>query len=237
MERPASMQRRAASLLAAPIFPSLYAWAATVAVPSLSPEVGLAARACAVLALAACVAAAVVLPRSSVWARRLGIYGFLAACVACWVLLGEQRAGGSPVRAVLGSLGWAAFAFGWGAVRQLGSVPEEHPAALLGLSLPARRALPWRSPAALVVGLVGATLCLVLPWRIERMPHAALGHLLGLATAGALLIVSGRLAVAPEGAAPRWYPPARRLQNAAVPLGLLGIFLAAGLVKLLLSEP
>lgn len=231
------MQHRAASLLTAPIFPSLYAWAATVAVPSLTPDVGLGAQICALLALGKCIAAAVVLPYSRTWARRIGIHAFLASCVACWVLLGAPRASGTPVRAALGSLGWAAFAFGWGAVRQLGSVPEEHPAAIPGPPLPARRALPWRSPVAAVIGLGGAALCLVLPWRIERMPHAALGHLLGLACAGALLLAAGRLAVAPAGVVLPGYAPLRRLQNAAVPLALLGVFLAAGLVKLWLGTP
>lgn len=231
------MQRRAAFLLTAPIFPSLYAWAATVAVPSLEPGVSLGARICALVALATCIAAAVVLPHSRVWARRVGIHAFLASCVACWVLLGPARASGTPLRAVLGSLGWAAFAFGWGAVRQLGSVPEEHPAAIPGPPLPARRSLPWRSPVAAVIGLGGAALCLVLPWRIERMPHAALGHLLGLACAGALLLAAGRFAVAPAGVVLPRYAPLRRLQNAAVPLGLLGAFLVAGLAKLLLGAP
>ena len=224
-----------APLLANPTVPSLYAWAVTVAAPALDGRAGLGARACAILAFVACVAAGFLVKKHPVWARRLGIHAFVGLCAATWLLIGPWGtsgiAPGSSLPLVLGSLGWAAFAFGGGAVRQLGTIPEEHPAALGGPPLEARGTPSALAAAATVVALGGAGLCLTLPWRIERMPHAALGHLLGLAAAGALLVAAGRMAVEPRRTPTRSIPARRRIQGASVPLSLLGMLVLAGVAK------
>lgn len=222
---------RAQLLLANPTVPSLHAWAVTVAAPALDEHAPWPARLCAALALAACIAAGLSARRHPVWARRLGIHLFVAFCAGSWLLLGTGSPRPSLVPLVLGSLGWAAFAFGWGTVRQLGTIPEEHPAALGGPPLEARGRLPASAVAATVLALAAAGLCLALPWWIDRMPHAALGHVIGLAAAGALLVVAGRVAVEPRRSATRAIPPGRRVQGASVPLGLLGVLVVAGLVR------
>ncbi len=224
---------RAHFLLANPTVPSLYAWAVTVAAPALDGHAPWSARLCAVLALGVCVAAGLLTRRHPVWARRLGIHLFVAFCAGSWLLSGVEspRLSTSLAPLVLGSLGWAAFAFGWGTVRQLGTIPEEHPAALGGPPLEARGRLPASAVAATVLSLAAAGLCLALPWRIDRMPHAALGHVIGLAAAGALLVTAGRVAVEPRRSVGRSTSPGRRVQGASVPLGLLGVLVVAGLVR------
>jgi hypothetical protein len=165
----------------------------------------------------------------------VGIYAFVGCCVLSWALLGADRLafGRDPALGILGALGWAAFAFGWGAVRRLGSVPEEHPAALRGQPLPARAQL---SPLALVasgVGALGAGACVYLAWHIERPSHALFGHLMALAAAAGLLEQSGRIAVRrPESVASS--RPLARLEGAGLSLALLGLALAVGFVTWLL---
>lgn len=222
------LRRKVAPALANPAFPSLYAWAVSVALPSLDEGVGAAPRSVAVLALGAAVAAGLLIGRSPLWSRLLGIYGFVGLSVVCWLLLGSAPLSVSSGRSILGGLGWAAFAVGWGAVRRLGSVPEEHPAVVRGGALEAHGTPPWRGTVAVGLALVGAALCMVLPWRIERMPHAALGHLAGLAAAGSLLIVAGRLSGLPHTPHHR-AAAGTRLRGAAVPLGLLVLLLSVGL--------
>lgn len=229
-------QHRLAPLVANPTVPSLYAWAVTVAAPALGGHAGPAARVCAGLAFVACVSGGLLVRRRPVWARRLGIHAFVGFSAATWLLLGARSSApavveGDLLPALLGSLGWAAFAFGWGTVRQLGTVPEEHPAALGGAPLEARGKLPGLAAAASAVALAGAALCLALPWRIERMPHAALGHLLGLMTAGALLVTAGRMAAEPRRSSTRSIPAGRRVHGASTSLGLLGLLVLAGAAK------
>lgn len=232
VEQPLS--RRIGSLVSNPAVPSVYAWAATVGAPALLPSAGLAARISALVALACVGVAAFLLRRDDRAARAVGIYGFLASCVATWILLGPALLvrGVDPTRDTLGALGWAAFAFGWGAVRSLGSVPEEHPSALRGQSLPVRARLPGHAMVALVIGLAGAAACSLFAWRIDRPVHALFGHVVALAASAGLLSQAGRLAVRRADAAPA---RARlRMESAAFALSMLGLSLAVGLVTWLL---
>lgn len=232
MESPSSSQRPLAAVLTNPALPSLYAWAATVGAPSLEAGASAPARLSALLALISCVAAGVGVARGRPWARIVGIYVFVGWCVASWLLLGVRASGGGgALRWALGGIGWAAFAFGWGGVRPLGSVPEEHPAAVPGPPLRARGDLPLRSYLAIALALLGAVLCLLLPWRVTRLPHAALAHLVGLAAAGALLIAAGEIAVAPRRPVGT-RPASARLGDAWVPLTLLAGALLVGAVRL-----
>lgn len=235
VEGPAAVQdlgRRLGAVVSNPAVPSLYVWAATVGVPAVRPGAPWGARLAAVSALA-CIAAASYLLRSDArLARIIGIYGFVALCVLSWVLLGEERLSllRDPARDVLGALGWAAFAFGWGAVRSLGSVPEEHPAALRGQPLMARARLPRHSALALALGLTGAALCTLLAWRIDRPAHAVFGHVVALAASAGLLAQAGRLAARrSEGTAPASVRV--RLEGATFALSMLGITVAVGVIS------
>jgi hypothetical protein len=227
--------QRLGAVVSNPAVPSLYVWAATVGVPVVRPGAGWGARLAAGLGLACIGGAVYLLARNPRLARVIGIYAFVGLCVLSWVLLGEERLflSHDPARQVLGALGWAAFAFGWGAVRSLGSVPEEHPAALRGQPLQARARLPRHSSLALTIGLAGAALCLFLAWRIDRPAHAVLGHVVALAGSAGLLAQAGRLAARrSEGLAPAGVRT--RVESAAFALSMLGITLAVGVVTWLL---
>jgi hypothetical protein len=233
-----SLGRWLGALVSTPSVPSAYAWATTVAVPALRAGATWPARGLALGALACVILAVSLLPQRPRVARWLGIYGFVGCSVASWVLLGAERLAFArdPALGILGALGWAAFAFGWGAVRRIGTVPEEHPAALRGQPLPARAQL---SPLALVasaIGALGAGACVVLAWRIERPAHALLGHLVALAAAAGLLAQAGRIASRrPDASSPA--SPTARLERAAFSLAMLGLALGVGLVTWLLLRP
>jgi hypothetical protein len=223
---PSPTPRSLGATLANPAFPSLYAWAATVAAPSLDAGASVGARLAALAALVTAVIAGVLVMHAHRWARWVGIFGFVGLCVLCWLLL-DGRGTGGYVRSWFGALGWVAFAFGWGGVRQLGSVPEEHPAALSGQPLRARSTLPLRASIALLLALSGGALCLALPWRVGRLPHAALAHVVGLVAAGGLLLAAGQLAAVPR-AVRGAQPASLRLRAASMPLLLLGAALVSG---------
>ncbi len=232
---PPLLGRSLGAILSTPSFPSLYAWAITVAAPALRAGTAWSARAAALLALGCLVAALALLrvqPRAARW---IGIYAFIACCVACWVFLGVERLSFArdPALGLIGALGWGGFAFGWGAVRNLGTVPEEHPAALRGQPLPARAHLSSLSFVASGIGALGAGACLFLAWRIERPTHALFGHVVALAAAAGLLEQAGRIAVR----RPAEIQPARaglRFDKAGFSLALLGFMLALGVVTWLL---
>jgi hypothetical protein len=224
-------------VVSTPSVPSAYAWATTVAVPVLRAGAGWPARFAALAALGCLVSAVSLLSVRPREARWLGIYGFVGCCVLSWALLGAERLAfvRDPALGILGALGWAAFAFGWGAVRRLGSVPEEHPAALRGQPLPARAHLSSLALVASGIGGLGAGACVYLAWGIERPAHALFGHLVALAAAAGLLEQAGRIAVRrPDGAS--FARPKVRLESAGLSLALLGLVLAVGFVTSLLMR-
>jgi hypothetical protein len=168
--------------------------------------------------------------------RAVGVLGFVALSMLTWLLLGPQvgidRLG--PFQAALGGLGWVAFAFGWGSLRELGSVPEEHPNVLSGSPLLARGRLPAHALVVVVTSVLGALTCLALAWRVDRAEHAMLAHGCAIGCAIALLAAGARLAVSrSDDTAPR--SPTRRLSAASRPLAGLVLLLAAGLVWAMLG--
>ncbi len=233
-----SLGRWLGALVSTPSVPSAYAWATTVAVPALRTGAGFWARVCALAALSCVVLAVTLLSTRPTTARWVGIYGFVGTSVACWALLGAERLAfmRDPALGVLGALGWAAFAFGWGAVRRLGTVPEEHPAALRGQPLPARAQLSAQALVASAMGALGAGACVFLAWRIERPAHALFGHLVALAAAAGLLAQAGRIAVrrAADASPAR---PGARFESAGFALAMLGLVLVIGFVTWLLLRP
>ncbi len=233
-----SLGRWLGGVVSTPSVPSAYAWATTVAVPVLRTGAGWSARLAALAALGCLVLAVSLLTARPRVARWVGISGFVGCCLLAWALLGADRLTfvRDPALGLLGALGWAAFAFGWGAVRRLGSVPEEHPAALRGQPLPARSQLSRLALVASAIGALGAGACVYLAWRVERPAHALFGHLVALAAAAGLLEQAGRLAVRRADSVSSGRPLAR-LEGAGLSLAMLGLALAAGLVTWLLLRP
>lgn len=168
--------------------------------------------------------------------RAVGVVGFVALCMLTWLLLGSfvDIDKLEPFQAALGGLGWVAFAFGWGTLRNIGSVPEEHPNVLEGAPLRARGQLPKGALVVVSISVVGALLCLVLAWRVERVEHALLAHGCAIACAIALLTHGAKLAIArASDRSPR--TPRRRLAAASRPLVGLVLLLATGAIWTLLT--
>jgi hypothetical protein len=217
------------------LVPGGYAWLATVAAPAAARGAPVIARASAMLALIALIAGpylALARPRLG---RAVGVVGFVALCMLTWLLLGSfvdiDRL--EPFQAALGGLGWVAFAFGWGTLRNLGSVPEEHPNVLEGAPLTARGELPRGALVVVTVSVLGALLCLTLAWRVERVEHALLAHGCAIGCAIALLTNGAKLAIV-RSANTVERAPNRRFAAASRSLAGLMLLLATGAVWALL---
>lgn len=216
------------------LLPGLYAWVTTVAYPAAQKSAPLEARVSAGVALVALVLAPLVAfdrPRAG---RVIGVYGFVSASALTWVLLEPIVSVGrlEPIRGSLGAVGWALYAFGWGAVRHTERVPEDDPRAILSNPLKPRSELPRGATAVFAVSLVGALVPAFLAWRVSRPEHALLAHAVALA-AGIAMIVSGVRVATERGS---WRPVTSsrvRLDAARGPLALLMLLLAAGILFLL----
>jgi hypothetical protein len=174
----------------------VYAWLTTVAVPAASSfqplPLGLAALSLVLLCFGLWL-----LPRSAVWGRGLAMPGFVSACAACWILLGDalMPARLHPLQAASGALGWVLFAFSWGAVRNVRAVPENDPRVVSGKPLEPRARLPRTAYVAFTVALVGGLLPWLLAWEVKRPGDALLAHAVGLACALAMVAVGARSAL------------------------------------------
>jgi hypothetical protein len=174
----------------------VYAWLTTVGVPAASSfepfTLGLAA-----LALALLSAGLWLLPRSPSWGRGLAMPGFVSACAACWILLGDALTPARlhPLQAASGALGWVLFAFSWGAVRNVRAVPENDPRVVAGKPLKPRARLHRSAYVAFTVALVGGLVPWLLAWRVTRPSDALLAHAVGLAAALAMVAVGARSAL------------------------------------------
>ncbi len=204
---------------------------ATVATPTLGRDAPSSARFSAFAALLALVAGPYLAIERPRLGRGVGVFLFVALCSVTWLLLGDQLAVDrlEPVQASLGGLGWAAFAFGWGSLRPLGVVPEDHPNVLGGTPLKPRGELPKGALWVLGSSIFGAVACLALAWRVARPDHALLAHASAVVCAIALLGAGAKIAVS-RHPTPEPGPPRRRLEAASrslvglVVLLFLGVF-------------
>ncbi len=217
------------------LLPGVYAWLITVASPAAHRGAPLAARVTAMAALVALVAGPLIVFERPRLARGLGVLAFVGLSVTTWVLLGpligvEHL---EPLRACLGLVGWALFAFGWGAVRRIGSIPEDDPHVIRGDPLPARGQLPWSTFFVYSIGLVGAVVVLVLAWQVVRPAQALLAHAAALVAAIALAGTAARVALE-RGRSRSAAVPRSRLNAAARPLAMALLLLGLGFVWLTL---
>lgn len=216
------------------LLPGLYVWAATVLSVVADPGAPLESRAAAALAVIALVLGAALLPTRHALGRALALHLFIGACLGTWLtagrLLGVDRL--DPLRAALGSIGWAIFALAWGTPRVVASIPEDDPHALPGAPLRSRGNLPRGAALILAVAVAGASLASLFAWRVTRPHHALLAH--AVATLVAIhLVTSGAELAVRRG---RWKPvtpAARRLARATVPLLAVAVLLLVGLASLL----
>ncbi|HEX4474944.1 MAG TPA: hypothetical protein VH142_07700 [Polyangiaceae bacterium] len=216
------------------LLPGLYAWAATVFYPASFHGAGWLPRVTAALALVALSLAAAFGSRGDGALRRvLGLYGFVALSVLTWLALGRLIAVDhlEPIKAALGAVGWALFAFGWGVVREPARVPEDDPRVLAGDLLRPKGQLSRAAATILTASVVGAALPVCLAWRVTRPYHALFAHSISVLLAIWLVSSGSEIAVGVGHWAPVT-PPARRLGQALVPLLLLGLLLIVGVVEL-----
>lgn len=217
------------------LLPGVYAWVSTVAGPVAARGAPIISRVTAGLALIALIAGPLVALTRPRLGRAIGVYTFVALSLATWLSADALIAMGrlEPVRAGLGAAGWALFAFGWGTVRTLGSVPEEDPNAIAGAPLPARSELPRATLVVFGLGLVGALVPLVLAWRVLRPGHALLAHAAAITAAIATVSAAAKIALA-RGAWQPVSPPRARLMAATRPLALVSVLLVGGMLWMIL---
>jgi hypothetical protein len=183
----------------------LYAWLATVGAPTIGRG-DLGAHLSAAGALILLVGGLLVAPRFPRVGRAVTMGGFVGLSVLTWVLLGDLLEVNQlePVRAASGALGWVLFAFGWGAVRNVHSVPENDPRVIAGQPLAPRRALPPTTYVVFGLALLGALAPWLLAWRVTRPEHALFAHATALLCAIAMVSVGAQVSVQ-RGR--RWLPP------------------------------
>jgi hypothetical protein len=207
-----------------------YAWLATVAAPTFSSgKLGPAITASAALILL--VTGLLLAPRWPQVGRAVTMGGLLGPSVVTWILLGEALdiSRLEPIRSASGAVGWMLFAFGWGAVRNVRSVPENDPRVIEGTPLQPRQTLPWLTYVVFGVAAVGGFAPWLLAWRVARPDHALLAHVVGLLCAVGLISVGAHVAVRRVG---RWAPapPTARIGTATNAFVALAVVLVLGIV-------
>lgn len=217
------------------LLPGLYAWVSTVAAPVAARGASPWARVTALAALIALVTGPLLALERPRLGRAIGVHVFVALSLATWLLADALVAVQQlePVRASLGAVSWALFAFGWGTARTVGDVPEEDPHALPGPPLVPRNQLPKGTLVVFAVSLLGALFPLLSAWRVLRPGHALLAQAVAVACAIALVTAGARIALARAGWQPVT-PPRARLAAASRPLALVTLLLAAGTLWALL---
>lgn len=163
--------------------------------------------------------------------RGVTMAGFLGLSVLTWVLLGSALdvALLEPVRAASGALGWMLFAFSWGSVRNVSSVPENDPRVIKSEPLHPRRSLPLSTSVVFGVSIVGGLVPWLLAWRVVGSERALLAHSAGLLCAIAVVVAAAHIAV--RRGKPRLATrPNQRLGAASNALAGLVIVAALGIV-------
>lgn len=216
------------------LVPGVYAWLVTVALPSAQRDASALPKVSAFFALVCLIGGPVVALYRERVGRALGVYGFVGFAVMTWLLLGDLLSGAKldPLRAALGSVGWALFAFGWGSVREVGAIPEQDPHALTGAPLTARSMLPKGAGVVMGLGLAGAVVPIFLAWRIDRPLHALLGHAVAVVVAVALVTSAAVIGVSRGNT--RQHSPRTRLELASRSLGLAVALLSLGFMAAML---
>ncbi len=216
------------------VAPGLYAWLATVALPVAQRGAPWSARGAALLAVLALGGAFVLSSPRPRLSRSLGVYGFLLACLAAWVLLGARLRADQldPVRGALGAVGFLLHALAWGAS------PREPDAEGLdnlvpGLPLQPRYQAPRAGAFVLGGGIAIALLPMAVAFAVERPGASLLAH--AVAVGAGLLVIGAATEVALQVGRPRvarsWRARATRV---VWPLGMLTLALGLGLIWLAL---
>ncbi len=173
------------------------AWAITVAPLVVTARASTNTRVAAVVALLPALAGPQLIQHNQVFARHLGISGFLAGCVGAWLLasLDQVLSSIDTFRAILGVVAWAVFALSWShpwsvSDANLRKAPEGE---TVGLK-PRRKAPPYAAGVA-IMGAICALACLALAWMVSEPSRAVFAQALATGAAVALLTSASRIAV------------------------------------------
>lgn len=216
------------------LIPGVYAWFVTVALPAGHRDASLWPRVFSVLAVLCLVGGPWLAVRRERLGRAVGVFGFVGFSLFTWLVLGDLLSVGrlDPVRAALGSMGWALYAFGWGSVREVGAIPEKDPRVLSGAALAARTTLPPGAALVLGIGLLGALVPIFLAWRVERPLHGLFAH--AVAIVAAIALVTSAAAIGVSRGSRALHPARRRLQMAGSSIGLAVMLLSLGFMATML---
>ncbi len=220
------------------LVPGLYAWGVTVAWPVSSRFASLASRIVALVAVVALVAGSVLRASSPALARIIGIWVFLASCVAAWSLVGSPVMPShlDPVQGLLGAVGWALFAVGWAGQKRIPPGPVELAPVATQPAVPRKRQ-PRRSVFVLTVVAIAAAIPMALAWWVESVERALLAHAVSLAAAIALITFAADVfdprSRQIERAVALVRPEKRLLDAAPVLVALLALTLAGAAYYLL----
>ena len=196
------------------LLPGVFAWSVTVVPAAFGGESG-AGVVTALLALLCLVVGTILAREHQTTGIVLGIYGFLAASVATWLLnktsLHVDRV--DAWRAGAGSIGWALYALGWGTPWRIGHHPEDDPRVQLFPKLAARQPPRFRTALSVAIGTLGALVCVLMAWRIADPDRAVLLHGAALACSVGMISASASVGVS-QGEQRHPMAPRERLRSA-----------------------
>ncbi|HKO51825.1 MAG TPA: hypothetical protein VJV79_29150 [Polyangiaceae bacterium] len=218
---------------ASTVLPGLYAWLATVLLPSVNQRAPNSARVTALFALLALLAAPLFVVDRPLLSRALGIFGFIGFSLLTWLLLGAGllKNPGDPLLSALGAVAFTLYALGWGSLRRRGVVPEDAPNVIPGLPLQPRARSHPIAPFVLGLILVSAVLPVLLAFRVVEAERGLLAHSVAILAAISTITVGSRVAT---GLGQRRVLPVsgERLNAAAVPLALAALLFGLGFLWL-----
>ncbi|HET7543557.1 MAG TPA: hypothetical protein VFK05_26980 [Polyangiaceae bacterium] len=218
---------------ASTVLPGLYAWLATVLLPSLNHGAPGSARLTAFAALLALLAAPLFVSARPLLARALGIFAFIGCSLLTWLLLGGRlvQNPGDPLLSALGAVAFTLYALGWGSLRRRGVVPEDAPNVILGPPLSPRTRPHPLGPFVFGLIIVSSLLPVFLAFRVSEAERALFAH--AVAVLAAILTITVGARVATSLGQKRVLPPsAERLNAAAVPLALSALLFGLGFLWL-----
>ncbi len=196
--------------------PGLYAWGSTVALRGLLIRDEWLAQSFALLSGVSLVAALSFEARPGRLADRLVAFGFVGGAVASWLCLGYAGLDAQidPLTGLTGMLGWAAFAFGWGRLRNSSRVLyNTELSKVLSAGYPPRGQVHPLGRWTQGFALLCAWLIQVAAWTATSRERSVLVHALALAGSLGVLsvgsVLASELAVSPRGGglrAPAWGP-------------------------------
>jgi hypothetical protein len=229
--------------------PGFYAWLVTVAPVAFGRGAPVLSRLAAIVGLALLFQAPFVERRWKAAARVMSIWGLVATSLLVWVLAPAGYGGGTspallspgkgvawtrsdPVRTIAGVIGWALFA--------LASISPALPRREVALDELSRRLQPrgdsgWVDAFVLGFAIVLAVLLQGVGWQAEEAERAVLVRLVSLGAGVMIVGASASIVVARHGVR-RPLTPNRRVKRAVLPLVILGLWAAGGVIHALVGR-